>query len=186
MVFVSTKEYFVQKGRSSVANPAKIDEKADRQISELLGALTDPIIVMPGGWGDSLPDWIKEAVTIERLIANAKQLKGEEPTGTDAEAVAYLYTASLTAPIDSDWTQIYLYLTRKVMLQNKKIEGDVPPDIKVESINDYQQMELRRFKRWLYETRVRARQDKDRAKRWEQREQEKKQKEVLQPRMFDF
>ena len=62
-----------------MTNPAKIDEKADRQISELLGALTDPIIVMPGGWGDSLPDWIKEAVTIERLIANAKQLKGEEP-----------------------------------------------------------------------------------------------------------
>jgi hypothetical protein len=141
---------------------------------------------MPGGWGDTLPDWIKEAITIERLIENVKHLKGEEPTGTDAEAVAYLYTASLTAPMDSDWIQIYLYLTRKVMLQNKKIEGDVPADIKVESINDHQQMELRRFKRWLYETRVRARQDKDRSERQEQKEQAKKQKEVLQPKMFEF
>jgi hypothetical protein len=29
------------------------------QIDELVGALTDPIIVMPGGWEDILPDWIK-------------------------------------------------------------------------------------------------------------------------------
>ena len=72
------------------------------------------------------------------------------------------------------------------MLQNKKIEGDVPPDIKVESINDYQQGELDRFKRWLYETRVRARQKKDRAERQEQKEQAKKAKEVLQPKMFSF
>ena len=72
------------------------------------------------------------------------------------------------------------------MLQNKKIEGDVPPDIKVESINDYQQMELRRFKRWLYETRVRARQEKDRAERRQREERAKQEKAVLQPGMFDF
>ena len=104
----------------------KTNPKVDRQISDLVGALTDPIIVMPGGWGDTLPDWIKDAITVERLIENLKHLNGEEPTGTDAEAVAYLYTASLTAPMDRDWAEIYLYLTRKVMLQNKKIEATCP------------------------------------------------------------
>ncbi len=41
---------------------------------------------------------------------NMKALKGEEMTGTDAEACAYLMTLSLTQPMDSDWTQIYLYV----------------------------------------------------------------------------
>ena len=39
-----------------------------------------------------------------------KTTKGEQPTGTDAEACAYLNTASLTAPMDNDWSQIYLYV----------------------------------------------------------------------------
>ncbi len=39
-----------------------------------------------------------------------KAPKGKEPTGTDAEAGAYLMTLSLTQPMDSDWTQIYLYI----------------------------------------------------------------------------
>jgi hypothetical protein len=162
----------------------KTDQKSDRHISELVGALTDPIIVMPGGWGDTLPVWIKEAVTIERLISNMKQLKGEIITATDAEAVAYLYTASLEAPLDGDWVEIYLYLASKVIGQHRKT--GIPADIKVESINDYQQSELSRFKRWIYETRVRARKEKDKSERRERTEKEKQEKEVLQPRMFDF
>ncbi|MFC1871040.1 hypothetical protein ACFLYF_01365 [Chloroflexota bacterium] len=30
--------------------------------------------------------------------------------GTDAEVCAYLYTAGLSAPMDHDWSQIYLYV----------------------------------------------------------------------------
>ena len=86
----------------------------DQGISDIVGCLTDPIIVMPGGWGDTLPDWIKTAITLERLIVNMESLKGKEPTATDAEACAYLYTASLTNPMGSDWTQIYLYIATKV------------------------------------------------------------------------
>jgi hypothetical protein len=73
-----------------------------------VGVFSDPILVFPGGWGDSLPDWIKTSITLERLFENMKALKGEEPTGTDAEVAAYLFTVSLTQPMDSDWTQIYL------------------------------------------------------------------------------
>jgi hypothetical protein len=65
-------------------------------IDDLVGTLTDPIIVYPGGWGDSLPEWLKNAITLQRLTENMKVSKGEQPTGTDAEACAYLNTASLT------------------------------------------------------------------------------------------
>jgi hypothetical protein len=77
-------------------------------VDDLVGTLIDPIIVYPGGWGDSLPEWLKTSITLERLEMNMRALKGEEPTGTNAEACAYLMTVSLTQPIDSDWTQIYL------------------------------------------------------------------------------
>jgi len=59
---------------------------ADAMISDLVGTFTDPIIVYPGGWGDTLPDWLKNAITLERLEMNMRALKGEELTGTDAEA----------------------------------------------------------------------------------------------------
>ena len=85
-------------------------ETADTMISDLVGAITDPIIVYPGGWGDTLPDWLKTDITLERMMGDMKVLKGEEPTGTDAEACAYLYTAGLTAPMDHNWSQIYLYV----------------------------------------------------------------------------
>ncbi|GAI89077.1 unnamed protein product, partial [marine sediment metagenome] len=90
------------------------DKTVEKGISEIVGVFCDPIIVMPGGWGDTLPEWIKTAITLERLMMNMKVLKGEEMTGTDAEACAYLYTASLTAPMDHDWSQIYLYIATKV------------------------------------------------------------------------
>jgi hypothetical protein len=64
-------------------NTAKTIEKG---ISEIAGVFTDPILVFPGGWGDTLPDWLKGAITLERLEMNMKALKGEELTGTDAEA----------------------------------------------------------------------------------------------------
>jgi hypothetical protein len=71
-------------------------------VSDIVGIFTDPIIVFPGGWGDTLPDWIKGAITMERLEANIRASQGEEETGTDAEACAYLYTAGLTVPMDHD------------------------------------------------------------------------------------
>ncbi|GAJ12460.1 unnamed protein product, partial [marine sediment metagenome] len=63
----------------------------EKGISDIVGVFCDPIIVFPGGWGEDLPEWLKSAITLERLIENIKALKGEEMTGTDAEACAYLY-----------------------------------------------------------------------------------------------
>ena len=64
------------------------EKQIEKGISEIVGVFTDPILVMPGGWGDTLPEWLKQAITLERLAMNMKALKGEEMTGTDAEACA--------------------------------------------------------------------------------------------------
>jgi len=34
---------------------------------DLVGVFTNPLIVFPGGWGDTLPEWLKNAIIPERL-----------------------------------------------------------------------------------------------------------------------
>ena len=150
----------------------------EKGISAIVGCLTDPILVFPGGWGEDLPEWLKTAITLERLAMNMKALKGEEMSGTDAEACAYLYTAALTAPIDHDWTQIYLYIAGKTYRRWRK--GEIPSDIAVESLNDEQARDLNRLKEWLYKKRIQARLDRDRAERSQKREQEAEQRKAEQ------
>ena len=66
---------------------------------------------------------------------NMKALKGEESTGTDAKACAYLMTASLTQPLGHDRAQFYLFLSTHVGHRNRKTE--IPQDITVEELSDY-------------------------------------------------
>lgn len=77
-------------------------------------------------------------------------------------------TVSLTQPMDSDWTQIYLYVASHTYKRWGK--GEMPADIVVESISDYQMQELNRLKTWFYGRRIRARVEKDRAERREEKE----------------
>lgn len=151
---------------------------------DLVGTLTDPIIVYPGGWGDSLPAWLKNAVTLERLTENMKGTKGEQPTGTDAEACAYLNTASLSVPMDNDWSQIYLYVASKTYSRWGK--NKMPDDIRVDSLNNQQTADLNRLKGWLYRRRTTARQEAERTERRQQKEAEVDKRKTEQPALFEF
>ena len=156
----------------------------EKGISALVGVFTDPIIVFPGGWGDTLPEWLKNAVTLERLEMNMRALKGEEMTGTDAEACAYLYTAALTQPMEHDWAQIYLYVATKTYRRWGK--NEMPTDIAVDTISDYQMDELNRLKEWLYRKRTQVRLDRGRVERRQKREEEVARRKAEQPALFDF
>lgn len=164
------------------------EKKIEKGISDLVGVFTDPIVVFPGGWGDTLPDWLKEAITMERLIMNIGALKGEEMTGTDAEACAYLYAACLTQAPDHDWTQIYLYIAGQVYERHRTKDSGVnmPEDIRVDQISDYQMGKLRHLKAWIYERRIEARLNRDRAERRQNREEEEARKKAEQPALFEF
>ena len=153
---------------------------SEKWISDIVGVFYDPIIVMPGGWGETLPDWIKGAIQLERLIMNMSP----EMTGTDAEACAYLYTASLERPMSHDWAQIYLYVAGKTIEKGRE-GGKMPDDIKVESLTRNQQDDLDRLKRWIFETRIKSRLERDRAGRREAREEAAAEKEMLQPALFE-
>jgi hypothetical protein len=160
------------------------EKQVEKGISDIVGALSDPIIVFPGGWGDTLPEWLKNAITLERLAMNMKALKGEEMTGTDAEACAYLYTACLTQPMDHDWGQIYLYIATQTYRRWGK--NEMPADIAVDKLDADQMRELRRLKDWLYRQRTKIRQERDRAERRQKKEEEAARNKAEQPALFDF
>ena len=162
-----------------------MNKQAEKGISEIVGVFTDPILVFPGGWGDTLPEWLKNAITLERLAMNVKGNKGEEMTGTDAEACAYLYTAGLTQPMDHDWSQVYLYIAGKTYRQWQK-DNQFPDDIKVDSLSDYQMAKLNSLKVWLYHKRVQTRLDRDRAERRERKEEEVEKRTAERPVLFKF
>ena len=161
-----------------------MNKTAEQGISDIMGCLTDPIIVFPGGWGDTLPEWLKTSITLERMIESMQSLKGEEIIGTDAEVCAYLMTVSLTQPIDSDWTRIYLYVAGKTCKRWNKSE--IPPDINVEKISDHQMRELTRLKKWIYRQRVNYRTEKERDQRRQIKQEMEEQKKLEQPALFGF
>ena len=161
-----------------------VTKSVDSMIGDLVVTLTDPIIVYPGGWGDILPEWLKNAITLERLTENMKSTKGGEPTGTDAEVCAYLNTASLTMPMDSDWSQVYLYVAGKTYSRWQK--NKMPDDIRVDSLNNEQLSDLNRLKEWLHSRRTTARQEVERNERRQQREDEVTRRKTEQPALFEF
>jgi hypothetical protein len=164
--------------------------KIEKGIDEIVGVFTDLLIVMPGGWGDTLPQWLKSAITMERLIMNVEALKTGKMTGTDAEACAYLYTANLTAPIDNDWAEIYFYVATKTYEKFRTKDSGVtmPADIRVEKLNDYQTRELERLKGWIYDARAKVRLERERGERREQKQAKVDEEEAFTKTQlaFDF
>ena len=137
--------------------------KSDKWISDLVGVFTDPIIVFPSGWQDTLPDWIKPAITMERLIECARSSKDGQPTATEAEAMAYMYPRTLEAPLGHDWTEIYMYLGTQVCRRHRQTE--FPADIARESLTTDQTRKLNELKAWIYHRRTLVRDDRRRTEK---------------------
>lgn len=149
-------------------------------IADLVGNFTDSIIVYPSPWMDTLPEDIKKQVPLERLLLQMQYHKGliKEMTATDAEALLYLYPASLEFPFDETWTNIYIHLGAKVC---GSMGREVPEDLKVRELTSYQEGKLEHLKRWIYEQRVKHRKEKERdVRREEKEEREKAAPEVIQ------
>jgi hypothetical protein len=89
-------------------------------------------------------------------------------TATDAEVACYLFTTSLSMPMHVDWVQIYLYIAGNEM--KAKAGGEIPEEIRVSSITDYQQRKLKDLRVWLYSQRVKHRLDRQRSERRRERQ----------------
>ncbi len=160
------------------------EKQVEKGISDIVGVFTDPIIAYPGGWMDAIPEKVKEQITIERLVMCMRGARGEEMTGTNAEALAYMFPRTMEAPMDRDWTDIYLYLGTKVMAGAGNTE--IPEDIRKDTLDDDNMRKLNHLKAWIYEKRIEARLSREHGERRQKKEKEVAEKKNLQPALFDF
>ena len=65
-------------------------------------------------------------------------------------------------------------------------KGDMPEDIKVDSLTSDQTTELDRLKDWLYRRRTEARQERERTERRERKEADVARREAEQPALSQF
>lgn len=116
--------------------------------TQLAEAFTRPIIGHPG-WAASITSAQKLRIHVERL-KQVKEMNGEKITmATDYEAMIYISTVSLSAPLDRMWLRIFFYLFKKFYPKR----SDFIPDYEAK-LNPHMDMgELNRLKRWLYKSR---------------------------------
>ena len=120
------------------------------------------LIVGNRSWADTIPEWVLDEVKAERTINAAINLTGrtkltEQEQVGDAELVAYLYPATMAHPMDRDYSDIYLYLTTKLMLRTKRVTRENLPDIFREifqkGLTDYQESLLRELRQKIFKAR---------------------------------
>jgi hypothetical protein len=109
------------------------------------------VIVADASWADAIPKWVMDEIVSTRMINGMVSITNPESKAQDevcdAEIVAYLMTASLRAPLNSDVADIYLYVSARLMLKTKKIqkEEDLPDfmqEIYKKGLTDWQKTQL--------------------------------------------
>ena len=139
------------------------NRKVDGWVEDLVGALTDPIIAFPSPWMEDIPENLKKQIPLERLIMNmvvSREGKGV-PVG-DCEALVYMFPRTMESPMGYEWTHIYSYCFTKAMTFMKV---EVPPDLRVDVLSDYDMHQLDDLKRFIWAKRVQHRKEKSRAER---------------------
>ncbi len=128
----------------------------DRLVDELMLALNPTILVHPMHYGQHLPEWLVNEIRTQRLIELMKrEVHGEVVEEvSDAEVVAYLYTASLAAPLRTEFARIYLCLAKKLL--GDRARGVEAP----ETLTDYELELLKRLRRELYNARTKREREK--------------------------
>jgi len=141
-------------------NPKEVDD----WVSDLVGALTDPIIVFPaGGWENDIPERLKQQIPLERLIMNMKVIREKKgvPVG-DLEALVYMFPRTMEAPMTSEQTKLYFYCFNEAM---KFMRVEVPEELKLkkyEELNSYEMHQLDNLKRFIWDRRLNARKERAR------------------------
>ena len=111
------------------------------------------LVVADIGWAETIPDWLKKEVELERMLYTLSSLmKGGKTKVGDAEVCVYLYTHSLRAPLSSEFVNIYMYLGTQLF---KKQGQEVPEQIKKEKLDEYEKECLERLREDIYRARGR-------------------------------
>jgi len=91
----------------------------------------------------------------EHVVKEIKREFKENPnrkTASDTEAMVYLQTASLAAPLNEQACRIYFYLFRKYLKKKgwKSFKGSTAFLDDYKTLSDYDKRELAKLKDWIY------------------------------------
>lgn len=82
-----------------------------------------PVIIHQSPWAESLPKWVIPAIYSDRAELIAQEAKhgqvGELATLT--EVMAYMYPATMDAPLTYEWVQVYLYCGQTALAKHNKL-----------------------------------------------------------------
>jgi len=149
------------KGGDIISTTLVTDKQRVKSVLKEWGAVTEvlttPIVFHPGGWEDTLPEWLRQRVVEERI---AMVNNGGWNKATDAEVTCYLFTASLSQPLGGDWTEITLYQAALQMPQLRKVLPATPKELSA-----YQLTQLNDLKYKIRNSQIRNRKSKRKEKR---------------------
>jgi len=126
-------------------NAGANDKDIQAMISDIIGIFKNPIILYPGGWEDTLPPRMYEEITMQRFVQQMKAKGKPIEESTDAEALAYLYSAVLVAPMSHEWANIYVWLGRDLVPEGDRKGMGVPA-----KLTQGEQKMLDDLKRWIH------------------------------------
>ncbi len=110
-----------------------------------------PIMVANTEWDlpENIIKYVKEERMVNGLIDMINPLSPEESVGY-AECVAYLMPETQRRVLSSRVTKIYLYCVTQLMKRHKV---EVPKEIAINELTDFEMRELNQFKKWIYNSR---------------------------------
>lgn len=109
-------------------------------------ALFAPLV----GWQDLLKDEELQFQAKLHRLANSLKIIQEEKA-TEYEALLYLHTTSLTAPLKEEWVRIYKYLFKK--FYPNKLPENIAKDFPDE-LNEYERRLLDDLRRRIFKVQI--------------------------------
>ncbi len=112
------------------------------------------LVVGDASWADIIPEWLLEEIKHERIIHGLAGIaRSDAPKVGDAEIAAYLMTASMRGPIPSEYVEIYVFLTARLIQKR----GQKLPDFMTEKLErgltQYEEHTLNDLKSDIYRKR---------------------------------
>lgn len=87
-------------------HPAQKKKEIESCVFNMMDALRSPILTFSPHWKDTIPQRILDKIPMARMIALFKS----EEMATLEECCAYMYTRSLEAPMEHEWTDIFTHV----------------------------------------------------------------------------
>jgi hypothetical protein len=127
-----------------IPTTATVPNSSDSKIEDVFSVFIRPEIVMQGFETAPIPDTVKNAIFIERLILAKDDVK----TASETETMWYLSTVSLAMPLNGSWSKIYTHLferyRKNVLEKSPSFAADET------SLMPHEDRELKKLRDWLY------------------------------------